>query len=258
MLNHLFKHQNKLQNKIRELQKKSESYPPEHLYIVKNGKYNKWFKTDGHTSTYIPKKDKSMAVELAHKKYDNFKLKEYICELELMEEFIKKYKKLPKHSEHLLNDTAFLFLYQLPSYNTSDTMCQWMKEKYDRNPLYPDQLQHKCLSGEFVRSKSEVIIANTLFINHIPYRYECALLLGTKTFYPDFTIMLPGTSKIVYWEHFGMMDVPGYCDKAFEKLKNYGQYHIIPDINLITTYETRDCPIDSERIQKIVHELLQS
>lgn len=73
-------------------------------------------------------------------------------------------------------------------------------------------------------------------------------------FYPDFTIRHPQTGKIIYWEHFGMMDNPSYCTKTFNKLNAYASQGIIPTINLITTYETQSYPINSASIQQIVYE----
>lgn len=108
------------------------------------------------------------------------------------------------------------------------------------------------MAGHNVRSKSEVIIANALFMNKIPYRYECGLRFEELVFYPDFTICHPQTLEIKYWEHFGMMNNPAYCENAFNKLKVYGNHGIIPSINLITTYETQKNPINSEQIQQII------
>ena len=51
---------------------------------------------------------------------------------------------------------------------------------------------------------------------------------------------------------FGMMDVPTYSDNAFNKLKQFSYYGIIPGINLITTYETKQHPIDSGKIMQLV------
>ena len=136
----------------------------------------------------------------------------------------------------------------------SNYLHQWASAAYEQNAHYSDNLIHKSLSGHFHRSKSEVIIANSLFLNHIPYRYECALHLDDVVLYPDFTILHPKTLDVYYWEHFGMMDNHSYCDKTFQKLKLLGNHGIIPSINLITTYETQKHPIDSSKIQQIVRE----
>ena len=90
----------------------------------------------------------------------------------------------------------------------------------------------------FLCSKSEALIDMALFSHLIPFRYECELSLGTHILYPDFTIRHPKTDDIYYWEHFGLMDNPSYCQNVSFKLQQYSLNGIIPSIQLITTYET--------------------
>lgn len=248
----LLKQRFHLQTQKLELEKKLALYPKEHLVLSHNGPYDKWYKSDGQSETYIPKKDKPFAVMLAHKKYDFFRLQEITQELSLIDSFLSKHSSIPQSSQLLFEDTSFCKLYSDISSNNSNALQEWLTEDYPKNSKYPNQLQHKCLSGQYVRSKSEVIIANTLFTHHIPYRYECELVLGNDTFYPDFTIFHPLTSNIIYWEHFGMMDIPSYCDQTYSKLKHFSHYGILPGIQLITTYETKQNPINSEQIEQIV------
>ena len=129
---------------------------------------------------------------------------------------------------------------------------KWCAEAYETNTSHPEHLIHTTLAGHKVRSKSEVIIANLLYTNHIPYRYEAALSLPEFTVYPDFTILHPATNQIFYWEHFGMMDKSTYCDAACNKLKSYCYNGIFPSMQLITTYETGKVPIRSEQVQQII------
>lgn len=140
-------------------------------------------------------------------------------------------------------------LLSMPEYHTllsssfqphSEELSTWMNFPYEQNPNYPEQLAHHTLSGHFVRSKSEVLIDMALYMNHIPFRYECALTLGNITLYPDFTIKHPQTGVIYYWEHFGLMDEPAYYKSAYSKLQLYTTHNIIPTVQLITTYETKN------------------
>ena len=65
------------------------------------------------------------------------------------------------------------------------------------------------LSGDLVRSKSEVIIANILYVNHIPFTYERPLFAPDGSWrLPDFTIDWHG--RFYYWEHLGMLDRDDY------------------------------------------------
>ena len=90
------------------------------------------------------------------------------------------------------------------------------------------------LSGNMVRSKSEVIVANILFQTGIPFRYEETLVAPNNVWIsPDFTIEWAG--KTYYWEHLGMLDKADYADDWAKKLAVYQQYY--PG-QLITTEES--------------------
>lgn len=134
----------------------------------------------------------------------------------------------------------------------SQEVSEWMNASYERNPKHPELLIHKSSSGNLVRSKSESLIDTFLFLNKIPFRYECALQLGEITLFPDFTIRHPKTGAIFYWEHFGLMDNPTYSQNVFSKLQLYASHGIIPSIQLITTYETKENPINADIIEKII------
>lgn len=111
-------------------------------------------------------------------------------------------------------------------------------------------IRNGCL--HVVRSKSEALIADTLFVHNIPFRYECELNLGELALYPDFTIINPITGDIAYWEHFGLMNVESYANNCFSKLNIYAQYGVIPTINLITTYETEEAPLNSIPVENMI------
>ena len=65
------------------------------------------------------------------------------------------------------------------------------------------------LSEYFVRSKSEVIIANMLVSEGIPFVYEQPLYAEDGTmFLPDFTVKFRG--ETYYWEHVGRLDREDY------------------------------------------------
>jgi exodeoxyribonuclease V alpha subunit len=70
---------------------------------------------------------------------------------------------------------------------------------------------HEALSGDMLRSKSEVIIANMLHERDVPFRYEQPLFAGDGTLkLPDFTVTWAG--KTFYWEHLGRLDLTQYAE----------------------------------------------
>lgn len=134
------------------------------------------------------------------------------------------------HHHNPKGSLAEKLLLHTPEYNKlispyflplSQELQEWMVTPYDSNPRYPEQLIFKTASGRYVRSKSEVIIDMYLSVHQIPFRYESPLTLDNLTIYPDFTICHPDTGQFYYWEHFGLVDDPGYRKKMSEKIIQY-------------------------------------
>lgn len=101
---------------------------------------------------------------------------------------------------------------------------------------YKDEKKLATLSQYFVRSKSEVIIANMLVSEDVPFVYEEPLYAKDGTMYlPDFTVKFQG--ETYYWEHVGRLDLPGYKAHWEEKEKWYEKN--FPG-KLLTTYEGND------------------
>ena len=106
-------------------------------------------------------------------------------------------------------------------------------------------------NGERVRSKSEVLIADTLKRFGIPYRYEYPLRLKNGiTVHPDFLCLNVRTRQEFYWEHFGMMTTPDYAQKAIHKLQQYSDNHLLPAIKLIITMETATSTLNLKYIEQ--------
>jgi exodeoxyribonuclease V alpha subunit len=94
---------------------------------------------------------------------------------------------------------------------------------------------HEALTGDMVRSKSEVIIANMLHERGIKFYYEKPLFASDGTMYlPDFTIIWNGEE--VYWEHVGKLTDPKYVSHWLDKQAWYEKHF---SGRLRTTYEKR-------------------
>ncbi len=101
------------------------------------------------------------------------------------------------------------------------------------------------LSEYFVRSKSEMNIANILSLRNISFSYEKPLFAIDGTMYlPDFTITWQGEEY--YWEHVGRLDLPVYKKHWEEKEKWYEKN--FPG-KLIVTYESNN---QSKEIEEII------
>ncbi len=121
-----------------------------------------------------------------------------------------------------------------------------------------DEHKFKTARGDYVRSKSEYIIADILFRNGIPYHYEMPLVLehGLFVYKPDFSVLNTRTLKQYYWEHFGMIDKKAYFNSMKEKLDVYAEYGIFPGKNLIMTFESAEKPLSVEHVERQLKEYL--
>ncbi len=131
--------------------------------------------------------------------------------------------------------------------------------------FFEEHLIHRTARGEMVRSKSEVIIANALAAKGVDYAYERPLTLDGVTKYPDFTIEDMESGQTFYWEHCGMLHVPSYRRRWEEKLEWYRKQDVGLREDgggaagtLIVTRDESNGSIDSERIGKVIKEVLSS
>jgi exodeoxyribonuclease V alpha subunit len=101
----------------------------------------------------------------------------------------------------------------------------------DKSVPYPEALIHRTATGVPVRSKSEVIVADTLTRLGLSWEYEKKISAPDDAFdfrLPDFTIGFEG--DILYWEHLGMLTVPAYREGWERKRRWYEERLNIPVI----------------------------
>lgn len=212
-----------------------------------NGQYAKWYVKQKQGTQYIARNQIELTKQLARKSELMHKIEELKSENRAIDAYVGIMESKASKLSRMVASEQFRKLLEVEE----DQYKTWSQD-YERNTKYPEGLIHKCVSGNFVRSKSEVLIDMALFQHNISYRYECALDLGGITLWPDFTIMHPITGKVVYWEHFGMADNADYIDNCTKKIKLYLENGIVPTRDLIMTFETRDKPLNMEMVEKMI------
>jgi hypothetical protein len=120
------------------------------------------------------------------------------------------------------------------------------------NSFRPEGCIHRTDRGEWVRSKSEVVIANLLHQLGLDYRYEHPLegTIAPGIRRPDFVFFDPD-GKPLLWEHLGMLDDDNYREKWKKKRTWYEQNDFTQGINLFITRDEADGSLDSQKIRKI-------
>ena len=228
-----------------------QAFPEGRLVANKNGTGYKWFRvstdeanSDSTRRQYLKKTEEDLARQLVYKMYLKRHKDAAEKEIHAIDAYLKRApKRLPES-----------LLYECPEYArllsdrlipADEEIRQWQAANYIMNPIFPDMRQIRTLRGERVRSKSETMIADALYRNNIPYRYECRLDIDYPDVYPDFTILHPKDRRILIWEHFGRMDEEEYINKYHIKMRTFVANGYIPSINLLTTFETKNDRFES-------------
>ena len=212
---------------------------------------------DHRTSHYLSKSDLPLILALAQKDYDLKVLRLAEEEQKKLARFIRTYPDLTPEQvyEQLSSDRQLLVT---PIRQPDEVYVrQWLSVDYPKKPFPEDYPELFTSSGERVRSKSEVIIADTLLRMGIPYRYEFPVHFpGAGTFHPDFTVLNVRLRKEYYWEHLGMMADPEYAEAALSKIDIYEKNGCFPGSKLILTHETEKHPLQTRMISAIIQEYL--
>lgn len=206
----------------------------------------------------LPKEARTLSRELIYTGLTRFR-KKLVLLIEGDTEILQTLR-LPGYSDTHLRNTNMFTLFLRPE---------------EEGVLYPESLIHRTSLGIPVRSKSEVIVADTLTRLGISWEYEKKLSHPNdpKDFrLPDFTIGYEG--DILYWEHLGMLSVPSYREGWERKRKWYEEKMKIPVIGeeahndkiklgqfpiVITSRDSDDGGIDVPKIEGLIrkHILLE-
>ena len=232
-----------LEKIINDAQKRLKKAPQGHIRITeKNGKphfYYKGEKMGKGNGQYMKKAEGELIRNIAQKDYDIRVVKKAQERVKAINAFLVKYE-----------DTSLKQMYQKTNQYRKELICasvisdkefikQWQSVKYVGKSFQEDGPEFMTEKGERVRSKSEKIIADKLYMLGIPYRYEYPLVLdGNVKVYPDFTILKMPERKEVYLEHLGMMDDMEYVNSTIYKLNTYEKNAIYLGVQLFVTYET--------------------
>lgn len=210
-------------------------------------------RVEPHTKRYLGTREKTTVQIVQKRRFLEVSIKRIERNLVLMNKFLSEYESLDPYDIRATLPEAYKF---------TDGACfslagaidveNWVKKKYRRGDMYPQDLKHIDARGEKTRSKSEVIIANALSAHGIPYRIEQPLSIGREYKVPDFIAVSVRFNREIYWEHFGKMADENYRLKYVEKLDFYSRAGVLPGVNLITTYDDKAGNIDARMIELMI------
>ena len=196
--------------------------------------------------------DKKLICSLAQKSYYLKILRSCEAEGNAIERFLQRcpkssfedvYESLSEQRQSLITPV------RLPDKAYID---KWINSPYEHKPFGEGEPFYMTERGERVRSKSEQLIANRLFAEGIPYKYECPIKVGDKIFHPDFTILRISDRKEIYYEHLGKMGDEDYAQTAVLRINKYVMNGFAVGDRLFTTMESYKAPLDLRVLDKMI------
>lgn len=257
----LLEHKRLLEGLLQKVEESLRQAPEGYLRIVKNNagrtQYYVKNKSDeelypqGH---YLKKENMVLANRIAQRDYDESMIIEIKKEIKAIENYMKKcnpnlleyeYEKMSKNRRKLVKP----WIKPVDEY-----VKEWQEKEYTGKSFDDNNTQAIYTEkGERVRSKSEKIIADKLFMKGIPYRYEYPVKIkGYGEIYPDFLCLNKAKRKEIYWEHMGMMNNGEYSKNAIKKVNIYTKNGFRYGEDIIFTYESADVAIDTYVIDSII------
>lgn len=253
-----------LENIEKITQKRLEDAPSGNLRIIKKGQgveyyYKEPGEKPGANGRYMKKSEYHLAQRLAQRDYDKQILEKVEKRKKAIDNFLTHYDKT--ELKDVYENTSVQKRRIITPAKLSDEayVKQWLNITYEGKYFRDNMTEIYTERGERVRSKSEKIIADKLYLLGIPYRYEYPLVLEDNvTIYPDFTILNVDTRREFYLEHFGRMDDMEYVEKVVFKLQSYEKNGIYLGVDLFCTYETGKRPLNVRRVDDFIKKVFIS
>lgn len=222
------------------------------LKSINKGNFFQYYQRNNQEKTekYIRKSNFKLIAALAQKKYDTKFISAAEAEVRQLNHFLDSYcDKIPYIYSSFNKELKGVI--KPSDMNDDDYIEYWMSLPYTPKKISDDSPIFITDKGEQVRSKSEIMIANTLNKMGIPYKYECPIVLADGSVrYPDFTILIVESRKEMFYEHFGMMDDVNYQNNCFKKIRDYEASGYYPGIHYFMTFESSLNPLSSLQISK--------
>ncbi len=255
-------------NRIQELESLLKNYklttPKEYgsLKVTKNkSRYQYYIKTSGAPKgIYLNKKSLPLIKDLCQAYYEKKVFKALKTQLKLLRKFVTSYKKQNVENVYAkLNGGIKKYATPL-IYDEENFSELWSNTNNNYVSLAFSNERPELIStaGIRVRSKSEMMIADCLTKNKIPFKYEFPFNAESGiVLHPDFICLNTKTHQQFLWEHFGLMDNSEYAVNMVQKDNLYRKLGFSQGKNLIYTFETKQNPITSREIESIIQEYLQ-
>lgn len=247
-----------LEDYLRNIQNKTSNKKTNIRIITNKGTEQYYLVNKREKSVqYIQKKNMELIKKITQENYYEKiipKVKKEITFLKKIKEdfqsidILNYYKNMPEKRKKLITP---------PTLSDHEYTKKWQQVKYFGKKIEDNEDKYETSWGLKVRSKSEIIIAETLKLNEIPFRYEYPIKMDGVKVYPDFYCLNVRTRQEYIWEHLGRLDDAEYIEKNLKKFAAYTKHKIAIGDNLIITYETKNFPLTKKMIDLQIEKFLK-
>lgn len=251
----LLKRQEQLKGVLRKLESVMTNLPEGRLRISDRRcgtpQYFHVDKTEDGRDAYLTEKDFKLVKALANKAYLVKLERECREELAAIEKALLILRKGDPEGVYAGLHPARRALVKPLMLTDDEFVRRWEAYEYEESDFRPEEKKFSTKKGDLVRSKSEAMIADMYYDLGIPYKYECPLTMKSgTTYYVDFACLRISDRTVLYHEHFGKMDDPGYVRRNMKKIDEYMKNGIFDGKNLILTMESESYPINMKVLRK--------
>lgn len=205
-----------------------------------NGK-KEYLGNDAHEEVQKLKKRKFLEVSIGNMNSNQTLIEQYLHEYRSMQprEIMKSLPKAYQSEVLRLEDEV-------------DSIKAWEFDEYKKSTNHPERLIYSTRKGDFVRSKSEAVIADILYDREIPYHYEEKLQLGDRIVVPDFKILVYSEARFKYLDHCGSLGTERYSQNFAWKVQCYLSHGYLPWRDVFFTFNDMKGRLDTIAINEML------
>ena len=173
-----------MEQQIASMKSQINSLPKGGFFCSRNGKYFKWYHTDGKHQTLIPKKQRAYAEQLVQRKYLLLKLEELKKKKDAVNAYISALDDIPNDSEELFyKNEEYKRLLATMFVPENQELLYWTQEPYDKNTIYPDFTIRHPMTGETFYWEHFGIMDDSQYCNNALSKLQRYVMKTIETYF---------------------------------------------------------------------------
>lgn len=210
--------------------------------LKRNGNvYYGAYKSGEKKIRYVGNNSNPEVALIRESRYLSQSIKTIEFDIALIDGFLAKYESISFGSVNMKLPKT----YRSESFRTeirNNVAKEWKQQaeayKATFKPFKPEELIHRTIDGNMVRSKSEALIYNCLLESGYTFVYELPVEGLSRFFYPDFTILSEIDYKTeIRIEHQGMYSKNDYRDRSEAREYDYWSNGFLPARDVYFTFD---------------------